>query len=47
MGERAKRGRSRGSASAASGVESGDFDRARAESVLPVLRQILGLEGAP
>jgi hypothetical protein len=43
MGERAKRGRAR-PATSAGGAAADDIDSARAEAVLPLLRQILGLE---
>jgi hypothetical protein len=46
MGERAKRGQVRPTTSAATGAAAGDIDPARAESVLPLLSRILGLEGA-
>jgi hypothetical protein len=46
MGERAKRGQARPAASVATGAAAGDIDVARAEAVLPLLSQILGLEGA-
>jgi hypothetical protein len=40
MGERVKRGKLR----PANGVEARDFDRRRAESVLPIIAQLLGVK---
>ena len=46
MGERAKRGQVRvAPAATAAGGRADDFDAARGEAVLPLLRQIIGLEG--